>query len=116
MKESIYKSIPKRELARSQLNVALRLYLNHEEYPSVITLAGAAEVILGQLATKNGHESAVTKKLGDLLALHKEVWGEEAKESDFADLRNNARNEMKHLRSGKEVTLDYEHEAAQMLT
>lgn len=116
MNDSQYQCIPKRELAESQLNVALRLYLSDEEYPSVITLAGAAEEVLGKIALDNGHEPALNRKLTKLVTLHKRVWGKEAKEGDYAQLRNKARNEMKHIYSGKDVDLDYEEEATKMLS
>jgi hypothetical protein len=108
--------IPKKELARSQLNVALRLYMAGEEYPSVITLAGAAEEILGKIVSELGLEPALKRTLGELLDAHRTIWGQEAKESDYAQLRNRARNEMKHRRSGSDVSLDYEKESAQLLS
>lgn len=115
MKFLPFQSIPKKELARSQLNVALKLYLQSEEYPSCITLAGAAEEVLGKIASDAGHEPALKKKLQELLTLHMQLWGTEAKESDYAELRNHARNEMKHRCSGADLSLDYEQQAAQML-
>ena len=115
MTSSPFQSIPKKDLARSQLNVALRLYLQSEEYPSCITLAGAAEEVLGKIAADAGHEPALKKALKELLELHRHLWGTEAKESDYAELRNHARNEMKHKCSGTDVSLDYEQQAAEML-
>ena len=111
-----YKRIPKLELARSQLEVALRFYMLEEEYPAVITLAGAAEEVLGKIAEKKGFEPALKRNLRELLAAYKHVWGEEAQESDFAQLHNKARNELKHLCSGNEMNLDYEKEAAELLS
>jgi hypothetical protein len=116
MTTSQFQSIPKKELAHSQINVALRLYMASEEYPCVITLAGAAEEVLGKIAIELGHEPSFNKTLRELLDMHKQMWGKEAKESDYADLRNKARNEMKHKCSGNDVHLNYEHEAAQMLS
>ena len=67
---SPYQNIPKKELAQSQLDVALRLYLQTEEYPSVNTLAGAAEEILGKIAAELGYEPALKKILIELLDAH----------------------------------------------
>lgn len=116
MTSSPFQSIPKKDLARSQLNVALRLYLQSEEHPSVITLASAAEEVLGKIAADAGHEAALKRTLKELLKLHRDLWGKDAKESDYAELRNHARNQMKHRCSGADVSLDYEKEAAQMLS
>jgi hypothetical protein len=109
-------AIPKKELARSQLNVALRLYMAGEEYPSVITLAGAAEEILGKVVSELGLKPALKRALGELLEAHRTIWGQEAKETDYAQLRTRARNEMKHRCSGADVSLDYEKESAQLIS
>ncbi|MBB3804745.1 hypothetical protein FHT03_000251 [Xanthomonas arboricola] len=113
---SAYERLPKQELARSQLEVALRFYMQGQEYPAVITLAGAAEEVLGKIAESKGFEPALKRTLRELCETFKEVWGHEAKESDFAQLRNRARNELKHLGSGDNLHLDFEREAAAMLT
>ena len=111
---SYFKRIPKHELARSQLEVALQFYMQGREYPAVITLAGAAEEVLGKIAQSKGIEPSLKRTVKELVATTKTVWGHQAKESDFVDLRNRARNELKHLCSGGDVNLDFEHEAAQM--
>ena len=43
------------------------------------------------------------------------MWGEKANPKDFADLRNRARNEMKHLCNGEDVVVDLQLEAAGLL-
>lgn len=113
---SAYKSMTKQELALSQLNVAVRLYLQDEEYPAAITLAGAAEEILGKLAMSMGHVPSFKRKVRDLCEMFQAIWGREANEKDFADLRNRARNELKHIGNGDPITLDFEREAVALLT
>jgi hypothetical protein len=98
---SAYKSMTKQELALSQLNVAVRLYLQDEEYPAAITLAGAAEEILGKIAMSMGHVPSFKRKVRDLCEMFQAIWGREANEKDFADLRNRARNELKHIGNGE---------------
>lgn len=87
-----------------------------EEYPAVITLAGAAEELFGKIAEDKGLESSFKRTLKQLLSGFKAAWGRDAKEKDFADIRNRARNELKHKCSGQDLKLDYENEAAQMLS
>ncbi len=113
---SAYERLPKQELARSQLEVALRFYMQGQEYPAVITLAGAAEEVLGKIAEDKGFESSLKRTLRELCETFKEVWGREAKESDFAQLRNRGKNELKHLCSGQVLHMDFKSEAAAMLT
>lgn len=111
-----FQSIPKKELACSQLNVALRLYMAAEEYPSIITLAGSAEEVLGNLAKDNGCEPSLKRSVKITQLVCKEILGEDIKESFCVSFLNKARNEMKHKCDGSDVDLDYEHEAAQMLS
>ena len=56
------------EVARVQLDRALLLFLSKADYISAITLAGAAEEILGKLAEQSGQphalDSVVTAAVG----------------------------------------------------
>lgn len=113
---STFEKVPKLELGRSQLEVALQFYMRGEEFPAVITLAGAAEELLGKIAESKGHEPSLKRAMRNRCDIFKEIYGEEAREKNFADLQNRVRNELKHFRTGEEVQADYEHEAAQMLT
>ena len=83
-----YQTLPKGEIANSQLEVALEFYLQSREYPAVITLAGAAEEILGKIARSRGLKPALTETIERLCETYELVWGEKANPKDFADLRN----------------------------
>lgn len=111
-----YHRLSKQEAASSQLEVALTLYLQGRDYPSVITLAGAAEEVLGRIALSKGLDPSLKRTLRRLVETMKEVWGEDASEKDFAHLRNRARNELKHIGDGQDLHLDLEREAAAMVT
>ena len=82
----------------------------------VITLTGAAEEVLGKIAAEKGFEPSLKRTVRELCDTFKHVWGYEAKEADFAQLRNRARNELKHLCTGQDLNVDFEREAAAMLT
>ena len=116
MSSSAFNQMSKTELARSQLEVALHFYMVEQEYPAVITLAGAAEEVLGKMAQAKGLEPSLKRTVRELMEAYKVVWLKDAKESDFADLRNRARNELKHFCSGQDLRADFEHEAGSMLT
>ena len=45
------------KIAKEQLETALRLYFEQRDYYSAITLAGAAEEILGKMLNHNGEEN-----------------------------------------------------------
>lgn len=124
-----YKSVPIDELALSQLNVALKLYFNEEEYPSVITLAGASEEIFGRLAEAKDQTSSLERKVTESVNIHKEITEKvlEISSSDtekklrtqFVNLENKIKNSLKHHNKETdqpELTLAYEREAAKLTT
>lgn len=111
-----YENISKQDLANSQLEVALRFYMLGQEYPAVITLAGAAEELLGKIVIGKRLEPSLKRTLRQSLALHTELWGDDVNEGAFALYRNRARNYLKHLDAGEDLHMDYEHEAASMLS
>lgn len=111
----VFETIPRVDLARSQLNVALALFTSGDEYPTVITLAGAAEEIFGKLLEKNGKTPALKKTIDRLCDMHRAAFNEEPSPKAYADLRNHARNGLKHLGDGSDLTTDLQHEAAEML-
>lgn len=104
-------------LATEQLECALSLFLNGESYASALTLAGAAEEVLGRALIFQGKETTLTPafQISDLinLTLHAKplVWGK------FAEQENLARNAMKHIRedSDFEIEVDLELAAISML-
>ena len=49
-----FQRLTKADIALSQLNMALSFYLGGRELVSAITLAGAAEEILGKLCERSG--------------------------------------------------------------
>ena len=110
-----YQTFTKFEIAEAQLNRALDLYMSSEDLISSITLAGAAEEILGKLVIANGGESALDEKVNQLCEMHKFVFSETPAPRDYVNLRNKARNELKHIVDGEKIDLDLEKEAVNMI-
>lgn len=79
------------EAAVEQLDWAIRLFIDHQVYSAAITLAGAAEEILGNLVQRNAHTTLTQELASDYGMTTKEI-------SDR--YLNNARNWLKHLREG----------------
>lgn len=105
----------KLEIAVLQLNHAIELYLKNQELVSVITLAGAAEEILGQLAKSAGYKPSLQRKAESALALHKHLWNKAPDIKLFIDLKNKTKNELKHLVSGSPIDVNIEDEAKKLL-
>lgn len=97
-----------KEAARIQLDRAIRLFLDERDYVSCITLAGAAEGMLGEKLTKSGFDHAVVsqaKGYGQLLSEEeREALRDDKKsfERTMIDDWNLVKNWLKHHRSEAE--------------
>jgi len=107
----------KRFIALTQLESSLRLFRECDDYFSVLTLAGAAEEILGKLLRSSGrHQNALDDLTSGAVLIHKHLFGEDSGEKEFANRANRARNASKHLDAGgPTITLDIRDEAKDML-
>ena len=105
------------EIARRQLETALKLFFYGDDYFSVITLAGAAEEVLGRILEQAGKESSLKSIAKSSALMHKALYGEERPEKEFVFLANYARNTIKHFNSLSElrVVFDPKQEAVDML-
>jgi hypothetical protein len=81
-----------------------------------ITLAGAAEEILGKLVKDGGGVNALEEEVKDRWDLFQTVFDRPGDPSEFADLMNNPRNELKHRMSGGPLELNLEEEAVNLIT
>lgn len=104
-------------IALAQLETALRLFTEGQDLFSAITLAGAADEILGKLVTSRGGESALNSLTNASAAIHQHLFGEHGDRKGFADRANLARNALKHLEAGgmPTVNLDLRQEAVDLL-
>lgn len=107
--------LSKLQIATSQLETAIELYLEGDDLVSVVTLAGAAEEILGKLAVNAGVPSAFEEALDRLCGMYEAMFNELPDRKAFAELRNRARNEFKHIGLQPDVDVDLEREAVNML-
>ena len=98
--------ISKLDAATRQLDVAIDLFLSEKDPLAVITLAGAAEEILGVLAKNNGKDNMIDA----LKELDKKLTGGR----DFKILNNEVnglRNALKHANNLDEDFIDYDEDA-----
>lgn len=104
-------------LAQEQLDVALELFLLKRSMVSALTLAGAAEEILGKALQHRGkkttleYEHSVIEPVEKFLRRQPFLW------KDFIDEKNRVRNAAKHMgaQSDTQVVADLEDEALWML-
>lgn len=105
----------KLEIATSQLQHAISLFLNERELISAITLACAAEEIFGKLAAQSGLIPSLTRRAEGARALHKHLWNSDPGIKSYVEIKNKTRNELKHLVSGAPIEVDLEEEAIRLL-
>jgi len=105
------------DVAIEQLHTALELYFEGKYYFSVITLAGAAEEILGKAAKAQKGYNSLEMYAKAQMGMHKKIKNEDLPLKDFIDYQNHYKNKTKHVNPSKEpkLTLDKREEAIDML-
>ncbi len=106
--------LTKFEVAEKQLAKAIELFCAQEPLPA-ITLAGAAEEILGKLVKDGGGLNALEEEVKDRCDFYQTVFGHSGDTKVFTDLMNNPRNELKHRMSGNPLELNLEEEAVNLI-
>jgi hypothetical protein len=91
------------DVARMQLERAMSLFTIEEDMVSAITLAGAAEEILGRQVTRNARD-----EIADFVERRLASKGEEFDQKAFLDKLCFARNSLKHLRVGDRTDLHFD--------
>ncbi|MGH7946263.1 MAG: hypothetical protein ACREF9_14815 [Opitutaceae bacterium] len=104
-------------IARIQLERSIDLYVQGTTADLVcaVTLAAAAEEILGRLVKKGGAQSALEEAITRLCGMYEAAFREKSDPKVFVELRNKARNTFKHLSDGTDFSGDLEREASSMI-
>jgi hypothetical protein len=97
--------LSKLEVAEYQLDRALRLFLDENDYVCSITLAGAVEEILGKLLKNEGKENALSSFVNSCVGTGKAVYNEDWPSKDFVEMANSFRNDLKHYTDGEAITI-----------
>lgn len=85
----------KLKIATDQLETAIRLH-DEKNFVSAITLAGAAEEILGRLLKAKGGTTALETRQQTTGVAYKILWGDDTTPKRVAHVANYTRNEVKH--------------------
>jgi len=99
--------ITKLEVASHQLNVAIRLFLEGD-YLSSLTLAGAAEEILGKLSQRAGKTVAVEAILNYHWQDTDPILSDAERRKVIFELLNRGRNQVKHANDPNETHYEIE--------
>jgi hypothetical protein len=105
------------DLAIEQLDTALELFLSGRSFASALTIAGAAEEILGKALSLTDRQHVLDYRYESLNAMHLELHGTPIQKEQFFKDENRARNAAKHMRSLAEdtITVDLQEAAVWML-
>jgi len=95
----------KLEVATQQLDTALRLYFQRKEYFSAITLAGAAEEIMGVYLEIHGRPNAFESELDSSLRVYRWLYKAEGSRDSMHKTINRVKNSSKHMKGKSDVTL-----------
>lgn len=119
-----FSELSAKEIGEQQLLAALKLW-KERDYMSALTLAGAAEEILGNRLRQQGRETSFDQVKREILAEVERCRdcdpdGQEEKSIAslpklVADLLNDPRNELKHYEEDDMLSLDLQAEAILML-
>ena len=108
-------AISAQEIAEQQLLAALRLWAE-KDYVSSLTLAGAAEEILGKRLRKLGREPSFDQLKNLIVALAKSEGDNEPNtEQIVANLLNDTKNALKHYAGDESLNLDLRADASEIL-
>lgn len=104
-------------LAAEQLDVALSLFLNEQSLVSALTLAGAAEEILGKAVSLAGEQNSLDWKYAAVERTHTLLHRRPLSRPDFIQGDNRARNASKHIEAENQqfTTADLEDDAIWMI-
>jgi len=91
------------DVARIQLERAMSLFTVEEDMVSAITLAGAAEELLGRQVAPNARD-----EIANFVARRLESRGETFDRKALLDTLCFARNSMKHLRVGDRTDMNFD--------
>ena len=102
------------DLATQQLNVAISLFLKRKSFVAALTLAGAAEEILGEALSQRGQQNSLELKYEVMEPIL--IMRHQTKE-DFIEDENRALIAVTHMASASDqsVTLDLEEAAYSMI-
>ena len=103
------------QAAQIQLERAIVLYLEEKDFVSAITLAGAAEEILGKAIAAARGEPVVESSAAAISGFSVALGGDPVEKKDAISLMNYARDSLKHFGDGSSVDCDFEEEAFELI-
>lgn len=92
-----FDTYPKLDVACQQLETALRLFFETEEFFSIITLAGAAEEILGGHLKIRGDTTSLESLVKGAVRITEALSGKPSEPKAIRKIANHTKNSSKHM-------------------
>lgn len=104
-------------LAQEQLEEAISLFLDKKSYASAISLAGAAEEVIGRALNRRGEQAVLDWKFNEMATFNNVLHKKVLERKNFIEEENRVRNALKHFDDidSPEITTDLEDAACWML-
>lgn len=104
-----------KEISEQQLEMAIQLW-HAKQYVSAITLAGAAEEILGKRLRRCGMEPSFDNIKASIIQISRLLGDEDLKsEKTVADLLNQTKNELKHYAGDETLSFNLIEDSVELL-
>jgi hypothetical protein len=85
------------DLAKEQIEIAIYLFLDLKSYASALTLAGAAEEVIGAELKRRGQQNFLDWKYENVADIHRKLHREELPRKKFIAEENHVRDALKHF-------------------
>lgn len=85
------------DLAVDQLETAISIFLERRSFAAAITLASAAELVLGQAVRRTGKQAVLDWSFDASDVVHTALYGENLKRKEFADAQNRVSKALRHF-------------------
>ena len=95
-------------IASQQLETALALYFQGTDHYSVITLAGVADEIFGQMLRAQGQVARLEEIKNSVAAIYRKLWKEEIEPKIVVNLANHAKNALKHWDTTQPIIVEFD--------
>jgi hypothetical protein len=118
--EVITETLTNLEIAERQLDRSIQLFLDEKDFISSLTLAGAAEEILGKLLNKRGESHSLAYLIAGCLKLNNitsDSSPSEIKKTEkgIVNLANYFKNRAKHYNDAESITFSVDFYAADII-
>lgn len=100
--------LSKLQIAEHQLDRAIRLLLDEDDYVCAVTLAGASEEILGKLLEQQGRKPTLASFAEACVHMGRRIYKESWSKKDFVTMENYFRDGLKHITDGQPLVVPRE--------